>query len=140
MAKRAENEGFRMFDDFVCEAIHDPSTPLANPAKQGRNEGISVGAELILDASQESEAESKGSSLQSTAAVDVIVRGVVQGGRVVPDTPLPEGARVEVRLVGPPPEVSPEMQGEFEAWGQASDRALDLTDRPAPGGGADPAR
>jgi hypothetical protein len=72
--------------------------------------------------------------------VDVIVRGVVRDGRVVPDTPLPEGARVEVRLVGPPPEVPPELQAEFEAWARASDRALKLVDGPAPEGGADAAR
>ena len=45
--------------------------------------------------------------------MDVIIQGVVRGGRVVPDAPLPEGARVEVRLVGPPPEVPPELQAEL---------------------------
>jgi hypothetical protein len=59
-------------------------------------------------------------------AVDMIVPGIVRDGRVVPDTPLPEGARVEVRLVGPPAEVPPDLQAEFEAWGRASDRALEL--------------
>jgi hypothetical protein len=58
--------------------------------------------------------------------LDVIIQGIVRDGQVVPDTPLPEGARVEVRLVGPPPEVPPDLQAEFEAWGRASDRALDL--------------
>jgi hypothetical protein len=72
--------------------------------------------------------------------VNVIVQGVVRDGRVIPDTPLPEGARVEVRLVGPPPEVSPELQAEFEAWGRASDRALRLVDGVEPEGGADAAR
>jgi hypothetical protein len=36
--------------------------------------------------------------------------------------------------------VPPELQAEFEAWGRASDRALDLIDGPAPEGGADAAR
>jgi hypothetical protein len=72
--------------------------------------------------------------------VEVIVQGVVRSGHVVPDTPLPEGARVEVRLVGPPPDVPPDLQAEFEAWGRASDRAFGLTDGPAPEGGADAAR
>ena len=72
--------------------------------------------------------------------MDVIVQGVVRDGRVVPDAPLPEGARVEVRLIGPPPELPPDLQAEFEAWGRASDRALDLVDGPAPEGGADAAR
>jgi hypothetical protein len=73
-------------------------------------------------------------------AVDVIVPGVVRDGRVVPDAPLPEGARVEVRFVGLPAEVPPDLQAEFEAWGRASDRALELVDGPAPEGGADAAR
>jgi hypothetical protein len=72
--------------------------------------------------------------------VDVVIQGVVRNGSVVPDTPLPEGARVEVRLVETPPEVPPELQAEFDAWGRASDRALDLIDGPAPEGGADAAR
>lgn len=72
--------------------------------------------------------------------MDVIVPGVVQDGRVVPDAPLPEGARVEVRLVGSPPTVPPDFQAEFEAWGRASDRALELVEGPAPEGGAEAAR
>jgi hypothetical protein len=72
--------------------------------------------------------------------VDVIIQGVVREGRVVPDSPLPEGVRVEVRLVGPSPEVPPELLAEFEAWGRASDRALELAEQPAPEGGADAQR
>lgn len=72
--------------------------------------------------------------------MDLIVQGVVRDGRVVPDTPLPEGARVEVRLVELPPEVPPELQAEFEAWGRASDRALELVEGVAPEGAADAAR
>jgi hypothetical protein len=45
-----------------------------------------------------------------------------------------------VRLVGPPAEVPPDLQAEFEAWGRASDRALELADAAAPEGGADAAR
>lgn len=64
-----------------------------------------------------------------------IVPGVVREGRVVTDKPLPEGARVEVRVVGPP-EVPDELQEEFAAWGRASDRALALAEGPAEGGAA----
>jgi hypothetical protein len=70
--------------------------------------------------------------------MDVIVTGVVREGRVVPDSPLPEGARVEVRLARPP-EVPADLLAEFEAWGRASDRALALAEEP-PGGDADAAR
>lgn len=68
----------------------------------------------------------------------VTVPGVVREGRVVPDSPLPEGARVEVVVSGPP-EVPPELLEEFAAWGRASDRALALAEAP-PEGEADAAR
>jgi hypothetical protein len=77
---------------------------------------------------------------QEGFAVNVIVPGVVCDGRIVPDTPLPEGARVEVRLVGPPLKLRPDLQAEIEAWGRASDRALELVDGVAPEGGSDAAR
>ncbi len=60
--------------------------------------------------------------------MDVTVQGIVRDGRIILDTPLPEGARVEVRIVGPL-EVPPELQLEFEAWGRASDRALELVEK-----------
>jgi hypothetical protein len=66
----------------------------------------------------------------------MIVQGVVRHGRVVPDTPLPEGARVEVQVVEPPPEVPTDLQAEFEAWVRASDRALDLVEGVALDSGA----
>jgi hypothetical protein len=49
MAERAVNEGFRMLDDFVCEAIHDPAVPRAADAHQGQNEGMRVVEELVFD-------------------------------------------------------------------------------------------
>jgi hypothetical protein len=74
MAQRAENEGFRMLDDFVCEAIHDPSIPLANPAKQGRNEGMSVVVELVSGAPRETETAGNGSDgSKRTVSVKVTI-------------------------------------------------------------------
>jgi hypothetical protein len=72
--------------------------------------------------------------------VNAIVLGIVRDGRVVTDVPLPEGARVEVRLLAPPPEVPPELQAEFEAWYRASDRALERVEDRGPEGGADAPR
>ena len=48
MTNIGQNEGFHVLDDFVCDAIHNPSIALGNPANQGRNEGISVEEELIF--------------------------------------------------------------------------------------------
>lgn len=60
--------------------------------------------------------------------MEMVVQGVVRDGSVVTDAVLPEGARVEIRLLTPIPEVAPELQAEFEAWGRASDRALELVE------------
>jgi hypothetical protein len=50
MAATGHNKGFHVLDEFVCEAIHDPSVLPASPANQGRNEGMSVIEELLFDA------------------------------------------------------------------------------------------
>jgi hypothetical protein len=68
MAKRAQNEGVRMLDDFVCDATHDPSIPLANLASQGRNEGMAVVAEIVIGVPQESETEGKHSAVPPRCA------------------------------------------------------------------------
>jgi hypothetical protein len=57
------------------------------------------------------------------------VGGVVKKGLVVPDTPLPEGARVEIVLPEVPDDIPPELRAEFEAWDRASAEALDLVER-----------
>lgn len=49
MANSGQNEGFRVLDDFACEAIRDPSFPPASPARQGQNEGARMSQELLLD-------------------------------------------------------------------------------------------
>lgn len=52
----------------------------------------------------------------------LIVSGVVKNGVVVPedDVKLPEGVRVDILI----PEISPELQAEFDAWEAASDEDL----------------
>ena len=55
--------------------------------------------------------------------------GVVKDGVVVPDTVLPEGARVEIMVPEGPLEVPPELQAEFDAWDLASARSLELIER-----------
>jgi predicted RNase H-like HicB family nuclease len=57
------------------------------------------------------------------------VWGVVEGGRVVPSSALPEGARVEITLANQP-DVPQELRAEFEAWDRASDDALNLVETP----------
>lgn len=55
MAAQGRNEGFHVLDEFVCEAIHAPSVPLANPANQGRNGGMSVVEELVVSLGTQAE-------------------------------------------------------------------------------------
>lgn len=49
MAAQGRNSGFHVLDDFVSEALHAPLVPLAVATRQGRNEGMSVVEELIVD-------------------------------------------------------------------------------------------
>lgn len=42
------NEGFRLLDDFACDAIHEPGIPRADAKKQGKNEGIRVIEEIVF--------------------------------------------------------------------------------------------
>ena len=46
--------------------------------------------------------------------------------KVVPNSPLPEGARVEIQMR---PEFTPEEEKEFGAWQQGSAEALALVER-----------
>lgn len=55
--------------------------------------------------------------------------GIVKEGLVVPSSPLPEGARVEIRMCDSAVEVSPELQEELDAWQRAGANALELVER-----------
>ena len=58
-----------------------------------------------------------------------VIRGVVKDGVVVPTSPLPEGAAVEIRLIAAPLEVPPELQAELDAWQLAGAESLELVER-----------
>lgn len=49
MEKRGHNEGFRVLDDFVCQAINDPNIPPSPPDKRGRNEGVHMTEDRSLN-------------------------------------------------------------------------------------------
>lgn len=61
--------------------------------------------------------------------MNTTVGGVVRDGIIVPNSPLPEGRQVEIRLCDEPPEVPPELQAEFDGWERASAEALELVER-----------
>jgi hypothetical protein len=79
-------------------------------------------------------------SSEEVTGVATTVGGVVKEGRVVPDSPLPEGARVEIVLPDQPPSVPPELQAEADAWDRASAEALGLVERLVSDGKANEAR
>jgi hypothetical protein len=58
----------------------------------------------------------------------VVIPGIVKNGVVVPqnDTPLPDGAHVEILLS--PVEMPPELQSELDQWDKASDEAWAMID------------
>jgi hypothetical protein len=57
------------------------------------------------------------------------VWGIVRDGVIVPNSPLPEGTRVEIVLPDPSQVTEPELQEEFDAWDRASANALELVER-----------
>ena len=54
------------------------------------------------------------------------IMGVVTNGVVVPNSPLPEGAHVEIHL-SDALELPPELQEELAVWQQGSAEALERT-------------
>jgi hypothetical protein len=57
--------------------------------------------------------------------------GVVKDGVVIPDTALPEGARVEIAMSDGLLETPFDLQAEFDAWELSSSHALNLVERQA---------
>jgi hypothetical protein len=49
MANQAENEGFRMLEDFACDAIHAPGGPHADQRKKANNEGRLLVGDIAFD-------------------------------------------------------------------------------------------
>ena len=72
--------------------------------------------------------------------MSIIVAGLVRNGVVVPNAPLPEGTRVEVRVVSGPIEVPAVLQAELDAWQQAGAESVELVERLAQEGEADDKR
>jgi hypothetical protein len=60
--------------------------------------------------------------------MSTITTGIVTNGVVVPDSPLPEGAQVEIRLQPVRLEVPPELQEEFDGWERAGAGAVELVE------------
>jgi hypothetical protein len=66
--------------------------------------------------------------------------GIVKDGRIAPSSPLPEGARVEIRLCEGPAEMPQELLDELAAWQLAGAEAIELVERRAEEGDAHEAK
>ena len=57
------------------------------------------------------------------------VTGIVTNGVVVPSSPLPEGAHVEIHMQPAASEISPELQEEFDGWERAGAGTIEMVER-----------
>ena len=62
-----------------------------------------------------------------------MVSGIVANGVVLPNTPLPEGARVEIHLQSARQLVPPELQEEFDDWDRVGAGTIEMVERLAEG-------
>jgi hypothetical protein len=57
------------------------------------------------------------------------ITGVVTNGVVVPSSPLPEGAQVEIRLQPVRQVVPPDLQEELDGWERAGAGTVEMVER-----------
>ena len=62
-------------------------------------------------------------------AMSITVTGTVTNGVIVPSSPLPEGARVEIHLQANRLEVPPELQEELDGWERAGAGTVEMVER-----------
>ena len=61
--------------------------------------------------------------------MSILAIGTVKNGVVVPSVPLPEGACVEIHVHQVRPEISPELQEEFDDWERAGAGTVEMVER-----------
>jgi hypothetical protein len=105
MSGRAENEGFRMLEEFVCQAIPGPGIPQAESRHGGENEGVRIVEEFVVDMSCGASQGDKSSKIKSEPE-----RPSAQGAIKTPSASVPimvaslgaaAGAGVGYLLAGP---------------------------------------
>jgi len=62
---------------------------------------------------------------EEAAGMTTTIWGIVKDGLIVPQTPVPEGARVQILVPLEAPLLPPELQAEFDAWAAGSVGALE---------------
>ena len=61
--------------------------------------------------------------------MSITIPGTVTNGVVVPSSPLPEGARVEIHLQPNRLELPAELQEEFDGWERACAGTVEMVER-----------
>ncbi len=61
--------------------------------------------------------------------MEAAICGIVKDGVIVPDSPLPDGTRVEILICNSTNDIPPDLQAEFDGWDRASANALELVER-----------
>lgn len=61
--------------------------------------------------------------------MSITIAGVVKNGVIIPNSPLPEGAHVEIHLGDESTDMPQELQDDLLAWQHASADALELVER-----------
>ena len=57
------------------------------------------------------------------------ITGIVTNGVIIPSSPLPEGAKVEIHLQLVRPEVTAELQEEFDGWERAGAGTIEMVEK-----------
>jgi hypothetical protein len=107
MSNTGKNEGFRVLDDFVCEAVHGPDVPRADEQHRGRNEGMQVVQELAFEGSsgevsQEKTGDAASASRTRPVTLDDSIQSVIkQLAAFIADqsNPVRASALVQERLL-----------------------------------------
>jgi len=79
MAGSAENEGIRVLDEYVCNAILAPKVPPADPNKQAVNEGLRLVEEFVIEAGSDSAAEGKADDQKRDGMLTELQRQRLEG-------------------------------------------------------------
>src|SRR5690242_21875626 len=84
-ARPGDNEGFRVLDDFVCEAISGPAGSGAGSMGRGANAGMHVVSELAAGASHAPLAEGREAELRKLSSSQLLALVQLSGPALSPE-------------------------------------------------------
>ena len=84
-AQPGGNEGFRVLDDFVCDAIAGPEGPGAGSLGRGASAGIHVVSEFMVSASAQPLAEGRKTELRKLSSSELLAIVQLTGPQLTPE-------------------------------------------------------